>query len=56
MVVYLTDQNTRLTAPDGKVETAVHKAGEASWGGPTSHKEENLTDGPFEALVVEFKS
>jgi hypothetical protein len=56
VVVYLTDQNTRLTTPDGKLDTAVHKAGEASWGGPTSHKEDNLMDGPFEALMVELKN
>ncbi len=55
VVVYLTDQNTRMTSPDGKVDTSTHKAGEASWGGPTKHKEDNLMDGPFEAIVVEFK-
>ncbi len=56
VVVYLTDQNTRTTTQDGKVETVQHKAGEASWGGPVTHKEENLLDGPFEVVVVEFKS
>jgi quercetin dioxygenase-like cupin family protein len=56
VVVYITDQNTRITSTDGKVESAVHKAGEASWGGPAKHKEENLGDQPFEAVVVEFKS
>jgi hypothetical protein len=56
VVVYLTDQNTRLTTPDGKTDAAVHKAGEASWGGATQHKEDNLMDGPFEAIMVEFKS
>jgi uncharacterized RmlC-like cupin family protein len=55
VVVYLTDQNTRLTLPDGKVEMATHKAGEASWGGPAQHKEENLTDSLFEAIIVELK-
>jgi len=55
VVVYLTDQNTRLTTPDGKTDVSVHKAGEASWGGPTRHKEDNLMDKRFEALVVEFK-
>ena len=35
VVVYLTDQNTRITGMDGKVEIALHKAGEVSWGGPT---------------------
>lgn len=56
VVVYLTDQNTRLTTPDGKVDTTSHKAGEYSWGGPTKHVEENLLDSPFEAIVVEFKN
>jgi quercetin dioxygenase-like cupin family protein len=55
VVVYLTDQNTRMTMPDGKVDSAAHKAGEASWGGPVQHKEDNLMDGPFEAIVVELK-
>jgi len=56
VVVYLTDQNTRITSTDGKVENAQHKAGEASWGGPAKHKEENLNDKGFEAVVVELKS
>jgi uncharacterized RmlC-like cupin family protein len=55
VVIYLTDQNTRLTTADGKVEMATHKAGEASWGGPAQHKEDNLSDSPFEAIVVELK-
>ncbi len=56
VVVYLTDQNTRMTLADGKTETAQHKAGEASWGAPVKHKEENLSDQPFEAVVVELKN
>jgi len=56
VVVYITDQNSKMTTADGKAETAQHKAGEASWGAPTRHKEENLSDKPFEAVVVELKS
>ena len=56
VVCYLTDQNGAMTTPDGKTETAQHQAGEVSWGGPTKHREENLRDGPFEAVVVEFKN
>ena len=56
VVVYLTDQNGSMTTPDGKTEAAQHKAGEVSWGGPTRHREENLRDGPFEAVVVELKN
>ena len=56
VVVYITDQDTRITSADGNVENAKHKAGEFSWGGPAKHKEENASDQPFEAVVVEFKS
>jgi quercetin dioxygenase-like cupin family protein len=56
VVVYLTDQDSKLTTPDGKVEESTHKAGQASWGGPTRHKEENVLDTPVEVIVVEFKS
>jgi hypothetical protein len=48
-VAYLTDQNGIMTTPDGKTETAQHKAGEVSWG-PTKHREENLPR--FAALPV----
>lgn len=56
VVIYLTDQNGSMTQSDGKVDTAQHKAGEVSWGAPVTHKEENLMDHPFEAIMVEFKS
>jgi uncharacterized RmlC-like cupin family protein len=56
VVVYLTDQNGSMTTPDGKTDTAQHKAGDASWGAPTKHSEENLQDTPFEAIVVELKN
>ena len=55
VVCYLTNQNGSMTTPDGKTDTAQHKAGEVSWGAPTRHREENLMDTPFEAVVVEFK-
>ena len=55
VVVYLTDQNTRMLA-DGKTDVAQHKPGEASWGGPVKHTEQNLMDKPFEAVVVELKN
>ncbi len=49
------DQNVRVTSADGKVVTLVHKAGEAIWGVPAKHTEENLNDTPFEAIVVELR-
>jgi hypothetical protein len=45
-----------VTSSDGKVETVEHKAGEASWGGPAKHQEQNLSAKPFEAVVVELKN
>jgi uncharacterized RmlC-like cupin family protein len=56
VVVYLTDQNGSMTTADGQTTTAVHKAGEFSWGAPTKHEEQNNQDHAFEAVVVEFKS
>jgi len=56
VLVCITDQNFRVTTEDGKVVTQTHKAGEASWGSPTKHKEENLNDTAFDAIVVEPKS
>jgi quercetin dioxygenase-like cupin family protein len=55
VVVYLTDQNTSTTPEGGKTEVGNHKAAEASWGGPAKHREENLSDKAFEAVVVELK-
>jgi hypothetical protein len=55
-VVYLTDQNASMTGADGHTMTSQHKAGEVSWAGPAKHREENLMDKPFEAIVVELKN
>jgi hypothetical protein len=51
----LRDQNFRVTSADGKVDMVKHSAGDVSWGGAGKHKEENLSDHPFEALMVEIK-
>jgi quercetin dioxygenase-like cupin family protein len=56
VVFYLTDQNVRATSPDGKSEVTRHKAGDFSWDAPAKHKVENLSDAPFEALVVEVRN
>jgi quercetin dioxygenase-like cupin family protein len=56
VVTYLTDQDFRVTSEDGKVEVTKHKAGDVSWAGPATHKEENLSDKPFEVVVTELKN
>ncbi len=55
VVVNLSDQDTRMTSSDGKVQEAKHKAGDASFSGPVVHKEDNLQDIPFEAIMIELK-
>jgi hypothetical protein len=55
VVVYLTDQNSSMTTPDGKTDTAHHKAGDVSWGGSARHTELNLNDKPLKVVVVELK-
>ena len=55
-VVYLTDQHSKITAADGKVDDSQHKAGQVSWGVPAKHHEENLLDISTEAIMVEIKN
>ena len=55
-MVYLTDQNASMTGPEGQTTTSQHKPGDVSSGGPVNHREENLMDKTFEAIVVELKN
>jgi quercetin dioxygenase-like cupin family protein len=55
VTVFLTDQNVLSTTSDGKSQTGQHKAGEAIWSPPQTHKEQNLSDQPFEVVAVEIK-
>jgi uncharacterized RmlC-like cupin family protein len=56
VTVYLTDQDFSAKDSHGNATTAKHKAGEALWGTPITHTETNLSDQPFEVVVVELKS
>src|SRR3954447_10167268 len=55
VVVNLSDQDTRMTSSEGKVQEAKHKLGDASFSAPVTHKEDNLQDIPFEAIMIELK-
>ncbi len=55
MAVFLNDQHSRFTLPDGKTEENRFKAGQTMWLPSGSHLPENLTDEPFEVLLVELK-
>ena len=56
VLVFLTDQDTKMTDAAGKSQTAKHKAGEAVWAAPGSMKIENSGGAPLEIIVVEVKS
>ena len=55
VVVHLTDYHQRITGADGKVQIVSRNAGEVSYTDAVKHAEENLSDQPFEAVVVELK-
>ncbi len=55
VVTFLYDSNLKVTTPDGESKILKTPAGEVTWGGHAKHIEENLSDLPFEVVVVEFK-
>jgi hypothetical protein len=55
VMVYLTDQQLWTKDTAGKVETVVHKAGDVAWAKPLVHAAQNLSDKPFEAVIIEVK-
>ena len=56
LIVFITDANVAWTTADGKARIAQHKAAEFAWSGPSKDKLKNLSDKPFEAVIVEFRS
>lgn len=56
VTVFLTDQNFRVKDSHGEMKIMTHKAGDAVWGTPTTHTEENLSNDPFEVVAIELKS
>ena len=55
VAVFLTDVNERLTGADGKIQEVHRKAGEVAYSEATRHVEENISDQPLEAILVELK-
>lgn len=56
VAVFLTSQDFRAMNADGTSALATSEAGAVIWGEEVQrHKEENLSDQPFEALIVELK-
>jgi quercetin dioxygenase-like cupin family protein len=52
VVILLTDQNLRITFPNGETREEHHKAGEAGWVSAERHAGENLSDKPIEFVAV----
>ncbi len=55
VLVFLTDYHQKVTGADGKVREITKKAGDVSYIEAVKHSEENLSDQPLEAVVIELK-
>jgi quercetin dioxygenase-like cupin family protein len=53
--IFVTDGNVKMTLPDGKTVDNPVKAGTTRWTPAGKHLPENLTDKPFEVILVELK-
>ena len=56
VAVFLTNLNVKFTFPDGRTEEVHGKAGETRWDAGGKHLPENLSDEPFEGILVEMKA
>jgi uncharacterized RmlC-like cupin family protein len=55
VVVFVSDMNARATDESGQAAAMTAKAGDVRWSGAAKHREENLSDRPFDVVVVELK-
>ena len=55
VAVFLTDGNVKFTLPDGKTQQDAVKAGTSRFTPAGKHLPENLSDKPFELVLVELK-
>jgi quercetin dioxygenase-like cupin family protein len=56
VAVRLKDYHARATRPDGATKETTAKAGEAAFSPSIRHSVENLSDSPYEAISIEFKT
>ena len=54
--VFLSDQQSKFTLPDGKTQMMSAKAGDAKVMAAFSHAAENMGDKPFDMILLEFKA
>ena len=55
VAVFLTDVHERVASPDGRTQEVLRKAGEVAYNEAARHTEENLSDKPLEAVLIELK-
>ena len=55
VLVFMTDGEWRFTYPDGKTEESNWNAGEVGWSFGEKHLPENLSDEPYELILVEIR-
>ena len=56
VAVFLTDGNVKFTLADGKTRDSPVKAGTSQWTPAGKHLPENMSDKPFELVLVEVKA
>lgn len=56
VAVLLDDMKAQFTLPDGQRVEREGKAGEAMWTEAGQHLPENMSDQPFELILIELKS
>ena len=56
VAIFLTEQRSRHTSPDGKTQELTGKAGDVQYMEAWEHNPENLTDKSFELILVELKT
>ena len=55
VIVYLTDAHERITTPVGPAQEVTRKAGDVIYVEAATEAEENLSEAPMQAVVVELK-
>ncbi len=55
VAIYLTENESRMTVPDGTSATATTVPGVAEWSDAIEHEPENLSDDPLEVILIEVK-